>query len=196
MIPANYGSDYKVKQQADGSHKYEFVPGPIVNYGNGNDYKYSAIRKWLNGSKEQFRDAESVNIGVSYAYMGSTGDQEYADFDANSLVAYYIGNQQLKEPLFILSVDEAVKYKDSLWKFDGSEEDNPETQYTPFSKGYWLRSPMGNAQNYDTGYVYVVDLVNGSIHPASIKPLESTGNDELDVTTTYGIRPAFIMKQD
>lgn len=196
VIPANYGSDYKVKQQADGSHKYEFVPGPIVNYGNGNDYKYSAIRKWLNGSKEQFRDAESVNIGVSYAYMGSTGDQEYADFDANSLVAYYIGNQQLKEPLFILSVDEAVKYKDSLWKFDGSEEDNPETQYTPFSKGYWLRSPMGNAQNYDTGYVYVVDLVNGSIHPASIKPLESTGNDELDVTTTYGIRPAFIMKQD
>ena len=69
-------------------------------------------------------------------------------------------------------------------------------QYTPFSKGYWLRSPMGNAQSYDTGYVYVVDLVNGSIHPASIKPLESTGNDELDVTTTYGIRPAFIMKQD
>lgn len=89
-----------------------------------------------------------------------------------------------------------MKYKNSLWKFDGSEEDNPETQYTPFSKGYWLRSPMGNAQSYDTGYVYVVDLVNGSIHPASIKPLESTGNDELDVTTTYGIRPAFIMKQD
>ena len=137
-----------------------------------------------------------MNIGVSYAYMGSTGDREYADFDANSLTSYYIGNQQLKDPLFILSVDEAVKYKDSLWEFDGSEEGNPETQYTPFSKGYWLRNPMGNAQNHDTGYAYVVDLVNGSIHPASIKPLETTGNDELDVTTTYGIRPAFITKQD
>ena len=103
---------------------------------------------------------------------------------------------ELKEKLFILSVDEAVKYRQELWKFDGSEEENPQSQYTPFSKGYWLRSPMGTNRNSDTGYAYVVDLVNGNIHPAAIKPTDGTENEGFNVTTTYGIRPAFVMKQD
>lgn len=89
-----------------------------------------------------------------------------------------------------------MKYKDHLWKFDGSEEENPESQYAAFSKGYWLRSPAGDRENYDTGYAYVVDLVNGNIHPSFIKPEKETGDEELDVTTTYGLRPAFTMPQD
>lgn len=196
VIPADYGSDYQIKQQEDGSHKYEFVPGPIVNFGNSNDYKYSAVYKWLGQSKTHFDDAETVSIGNSYAYMGNTGILEYSSFDENRLNSYYIGNQQMKEKLFILSVDEAVKYRQELWKFDGSEEENPQSQYTPFSKGYWLRSPMGTNRNSDTGYAYVVDLVNGNIHPAAIKPTDGTENEGFNVTTTYGIRPAFVMKQD
>lgn len=196
VIPADYGSDYKVEQQPDGSHKYVFLPGPVVNFGTSNDYKYSAVRKWLRDSIDSFYNTEPISIGNDYAFMGKTEDREYSEFDANSLKSYYIGNQQMKDQLFILSVDEAVKYKEWLWKFDGSEEDNPESQYTAFSKGYWLRTPMGNAKDYDTDCVYVVDLVNGSIHPAFIRPQEQSGNDELDVTTTYGIRPAFTMPQD
>ena len=196
VIPANYGSDYKVKQQADGSHKYEFVPGPIVNFGESNDYKYSKVRSWLKKSKDSSFDTEPISIGVDYAFMGNTAEKEYSAFDANSISSYYIGDQQLKEQMFVLSVDEAVKYKDYLWKFEGSSEDNPDSQYSAFSKGYWLRSPMGNSEDYDTGYAYVVDLVNGNIHPSAISPQEKTGNDELDVTTTYGVRPAFTMPQD
>ena len=139
---------------------------------------------------------EPTSIGVDKAFMGSTAEKEYSSFDANSLKSYYIGNQQLKERLFILSVDEAMKYKEYLWKFDGSEEENPDTQYSAFSKGYWLRNPMGDSGNYDTGYAYVVDIVNGNIHPAAVKPLAETGNEELDTTTPYGIRLAFTMPQD
>ena len=65
-----------------------------------------------------------------------------------------------------------------------------------FAKGYWLRNPMGDSGNYDTGYAYVVDIVNGNIHPAAVKPLAETGNEELDTTTPYGIRLAFTMPQD
>ena len=195
VIPADYGSDYKVKQFADGSHKYVFQAGPIVNFGKSNDYKYSAIRKWLDQSADQIFQPNKTSIGVDYAYMGKTAVQEFSQFDSNDLKSYYIGSQKMTQSLFILSVDEAVKYRDYLWKFDGSEEDNPESQYSAFSKGYWLRSPMGNSANYDTDSVYVVDLVNGNIHPAAIQP-EVVGNDELDVTTTYGVRPAFTMPQD
>lgn len=195
VIPANYGSDYEVKQLSDGSHKYVFKAGPVVNFGKSNDYKYSAIKKWLDQSGNQMAFVNKTGIGVDYAYMGKTAEQEFSGFDENNLKPHYIGNQKMTEPLFILSVDEAVKYREYLWKFDGSEEENPNSQYSAFSKGYWLRSPMGDSRNYDTDYVYVVDLVNGNIHPASIRP-EKTGNDELDVTTTYGIRPAFTMPQD
>lgn len=196
LIPANYESDYKVKAMEDGSHQYVFIPGPIVNFGNENDYKYSNIRTWLGSLKESLYNMEPTSIGVDKAFMGSTAEKEYSSFDANSLKSYYIGNQQLKERLFILSVDEAMKYKEYLWKFDGSEEENPDTQYSAFSKGYWLRNPMGDSGNYDTGYAYVVDIVNGNIHPAAVKPLAETGNEELDTTTPYGIRLAFTMPQD
>lgn len=194
VIPANYRSNYKQKVQGDGSHRYVFVPGPIVNFGESNDYKYSNFRKWL--GKSDVYNMEPISIGVNYAFTGSSVKGEYSSLRTNGIQSHYIGDQQLKDRFFILSVDEALKYKDNLWKFDGSEEENPESQYAAFSKGYWLRSPAGDRENYDTGYAYVVDLVNGNIHPSFIKPEKETGDEELDVTTTYGLRPAFTMPQD
>ena len=194
IIPANYGSTYQIQQMEDGSHQYVFVPGPIVNFGSSNDYKYSKIRKWL-GANEIF-NTEPISIGIDYAFIGKTAEKSYADFNGNTLKSSYIGSQKLNEQLFILSVDEAVRYKDVLWKFEGSEVDNPDTQYAAFSKGYWLRSPMGTSENYDTGYVYVVDIVDGNIHAELTRPCEETGNDELNITAVYGIRPAFTMPQN
>ena len=99
--------------------------------------------------------------------------------------------------MFSLSVDEALKYKDYLWKFNGSDAENPESQYGSFSKAYWLRNPMGMSSEYnETKQVYVVDLVNGNIHPNVVKPEIDTEDEELKVTSTVGVRPAFVMPQD
>lgn len=197
VIPANIGSGYEYEEQLDGSYEYMFKAGPIVNFGDYNDYKYSNVRKWLEKSTSNFYNTENISIGVDYAYMGSTGELRYSDLNEDGLKAYYIGNQKLTGKLFILSIDEALKYKDYLWKFNGSDEENPESQYGSYSKAYWLRNPMGTAIEYiQTKQVYVVDLVNGNIHPNAIKP-DATGDDaELDVTGTVGVRPAFAMPQD
>ncbi len=196
VIPASWGSKYEYRRLEDGTYGYVFIPGPVVNFGQTNDYKYSNIRNWLRQSEQNFYNTEPINIGVSYAYTGSTEENQFSQLTEEGLSVNYIGNQRMADKLFILSVDEALKYKNWLWKFDGSDEDNPESQYGAFSKGYWLRNPMGTSRNYDTGMVYMVDLVNGNIHFAGVRPADGTGDVEIDVTCTTGIRPAFTMPQD
>lgn len=197
VIAADTGSEYEYEEQLDGTMDYVFYPGPIVNFGNSNDYKYSKIQKWLNSSSEDFYNCETINIGVDYAYMGATNELRYSELDEDQLKPYYIGNQKLTGKLFSLSVDEALKYKDYLWKFEGSDTENPESQYGTFSKAYWLRNPMGMTNEYnETKQVYVVDLVNGNIHPNTIKPETDIVDEELKVTSTVGVRPAFVMPQE
>lgn len=208
VIPANYGSRYKFETPDDREHGYVYEPGPIVNFGASCDYKYSAVRRWLKSAEPGMDDAEPVNIGVSRAYTGSTPEGKYSSF-SGGLAGSYIGSQKMTDQLFILSVDEAFKYRDWLWRFDGAKEENPESQYGPFSKGYWLRSPAGDCGKLDTGLVYIVDLVNGNIHPAPTVPAkQDTKNNtnltrdrkdaediEVQVTGTTGVRPAFVLPQ-
>lgn len=196
VIPADYGSDYRLKQGENGAYEYEFCPGPVVNFGTDSDYKYSSINEWLGEQEKEIWGLEPVDIGVDRAYMGSSPEGRFSDFEENSLRASYIGDQKLTAGLFILSVDEAVAYRDELWRFEGSREENPQSQYSAFSKGYWLRSPMAGGGGFDRETVYAVDLLGGNIHPAPVRPEGGTGNGELDVTSVYGIRPAFAMAQD
>lgn len=196
VIPSNYGSEYELKEQEDGSHRYEFCPGPIVNFGESSDYKYSKIREWLEKAGENIYLAEQVQIGTDTAFTGETPEGEYSSFDANSLNSHYMGDQSLYGTLFLLSVEEAVKYRNFLWSFEGEQKENPETQLSSFSKGYWLRSPMGAGDGQDTGYVYGVDLERGMIRPERICPEGGSKDEELDVTSPFGIRPAFVMPQD
>lgn len=196
VIPANTGSEYVYEEQLDGSMDYTFKPGPIVNFGNSNDYKYSKVQKWLAQSGDDYYDTEDISIGVDKAYMGATEELRYEDLDEDALLPYYIGHQKLTGRLFILSVDEALKYRDYLWRFEGSDTNNPDTQYGAFSKAYWLRNPMGTTAEYnETNQVYVVDLVNGNIHPNAIKPDTDSTDEELKVTGTVGVRPAFVLPQ-
>ena len=48
----------------------------------------------------------------------------------------------MEDQMFILSMEEAVKYRDVLWKFNGSSQNNPQSQYSAYSKGYYLRTPQ------------------------------------------------------
>ena len=197
VIPSNTGSGYSYEEQLDGTFDYVFQAGPIVNFGSYNDYKYSNIRKWLEKYRNNFSGAEEINIGVDYAYMGSTAADRFSQLNDDGLQGHYIGNQKLTGSVFILSVDEALKYKDYLWRFNGSDSDNPETQYGAYAKAYWLRNPMGTTTEYSqTKQVYVVDLVNGNIHPQAIQPEGETADDEINVTSTVGVRPAFAMPQN
>ena len=192
VIPADYGSRYELREQEDGSHEYEFCPGPLVNFGQSSDYKHSNIQTWLEQAGDKIYLAKQVQIGTDMAFTGETPKGEYSSFDAVNLSSHPIGAQSLYGKLFLLSVEEAVKYKEFLWTFEGAQEENPETQLSSFSKGYWLRTPMGT----DMGYVYGVDLERGQIRPERIRPTEGTGDAELDATSPFGVRPAFVMPQD
>ena len=196
VIPADYGSRYELREQEDGSHKYEFCPGPLVNFGQSSDYKHSNIQTWLEQAGDKIYLAKQVQIGTDMAFTGETPKGEYSSFDAVNLSSHPIGAQSLYGKLFLLSVEEAVKYKEFLWTFEGSQEENPETQLSSFSKGYWLRTPMGTGDGADMGYVYGVDLEQGQIRPERIRPTEGTGDAELDATSPFGVRPAFAMPQD
>lgn len=196
VIPADYGSRYELREQEDGSHKYEFCPGPLVNFGQSSDYKHSNIQTWLEQAGDKIYLAKKVQIGTDMAFTGETPKGEYSSFDAVNLSSHPIGAQSLYGKLFLLSVEEAVKYKEFLWTFEGSQEENPETQLSSFSKGYWLRTPMGTGDGADMGYVYGVDLEQGQIRPERIRPTEGTGDAELDATSPFGVRPAFAMPQD
>ena len=55
---------------------------------------------------------------------------------------------------------------------------------------------MGTAWDHDTDFVYAVDLVNGVIRPVGILPERDTEDEELQVTCTIGVRPAFVMPQE
>lgn len=208
VIPANFGSRYEFETPGDREHDYEYVPGPIVNFGRTSDYKYSAVRSWLKAAESAAEDAEPVNIGVFRAYTGSTAEGVYGGFDGG-LTGSYIGSQKMADRLFILSVDEAFRYREWLWRFEGADEDNPESQLGPFCKGYWLRSPVGTGENHDTGLVYAVDLVRGNIHPMPAVPVKQGDTEaadpaeykkdaedvEVQVTGTTGVRPAFVLPQ-
>lgn len=196
VIPANYGSDYRLEQGEQGDYEYVFDPGPLVNFGPDSDYKYSSIHAWLCGQEKGIWGLEPVDAGVDFAYTGSSPVGKFSDFKETSLKAAYIGDQRLTAGLFILSVDEAVAYRDELWRFEGALKENPQSQYSAFSKGYWLRNPMGDISGADRETVYAVDLIEGNIRPAPVRPPGGTGNKELDVTSVYGIRPAFAMAQD
>ncbi len=196
VIPADFGSSYSYERLEDGSYGYVFCPGPIVNFGESNDYKYSNIRKWLQKTEENFPYAKDIDIGTSVAYAGSTDLNMYSQFQESDLKGSPIGNQKLTGKLFVLSVDEAFKYRDWLWRFNGSEEENPQSQTGTFSNGYWLRNPMGTSWEYDSDFVYAVDLANGTIRPMGILPEGETEDEELGVTCPVGVRPAFVMPQE
>jgi hypothetical protein len=156
-----------------------------LTFGSNNNYKYSYIRTWLNDNADDLFGAEATLIGTNVAYQGATGDGSYEQFNENELIALEKPFQLLEDEIFILSVEEAIQYREYLWRFGGSEENNQETQYSAYSRGYYLRTPQYKGEDgfeYGPG-IYVVDF-SGSIHPVSVS---STDN--------IGIRPVIAIRQ-
>lgn len=210
VIPADWGSSYEYGKQDDGSYGYTFRPGPIVHFGDSNDYKYSKIRQWLKSQEEGVGGALWVHIGVEQSYTGQTETGGYSQLQEKNLHSYHIGSQQMTDRLFILSVEEALRYKEYLWNFGGMPEsgrkENPESQTGAFSKGYWLRSPEGEGDASLGSKVYIVDLTDGTIRPEKSRPNEETDDSEEEhllsrqkeewmITSSIGVRPALALPQ-
>lgn len=146
-------------------------------FGTDNNYKYSFVRKWLEDHAGEDQFIHSSYIGITRAYEGATEKGAYDQFHQNSLTGYDQQFQLMEDKLFCLSVEEAVKYREYLWRFSGSKENNPRSQLSAYSKGYYLRSPQKGKG------IYMVDLTDGSIHPAEVGD------------TSIGIRPAMTILQ-
>lgn len=201
VIPADFGSRYELDTETI-PHEYVFYPGPVVNFGETGEYKTSKIRQWLKAAEGAgFADAEPIHIGVDRFCTGKTEEGEYEQLLPEAVQTSYVGSQKMTDRLFILSVDEALRYRNWLWRFHGSKKRNPETQISGFCKGYWLRTALGNGRKKqgepEPEYAYIVDLERGNIRPERVRPEadpEET-DEELLVTGTAGVRPVFVLPQ-
>ena len=155
-----------------------------LNFGDNNNYKYSKIRDWLLDNADSDFVHETY-IGITKSYIGTTWKGTYEQFGEGSIMGAKDMFQLLQDRVFILSVEEAIKYRNYLWKFNGSEINNPESQISAYSKGFYLRTPQDGGLDdfwYGEG-IYAVSLVDGNIQPVDVKE------------TSIGIRPAMALPQ-
>ena len=160
------------------------------SFGENNNYKTSFARNWL---KEQSAGAEfqmePVSVGVCSAYTGSTETKSYEQLEESALKRHEIPYQWMTDRVFLLSLEEALRYREVLWSFGTGMKEGagPESQISAYSQGYYLRTPYfteaEDGSYTDGSRIYGVDLVNGNIHPVE------AGNE------TYGLRPAFALPQ-
>ncbi|WP_125143575.1 hypothetical protein [Clostridium transplantifaecale] len=159
-----------------------------LKFGADNNYKTSDVKRWLDqNSLNSSFNLEPVSIGVSTAYTGSTAAGTREQIEDSRLVRHPIGYQFMQGRLFCLSMEEALKYREALWRF-GTFQGGPESQISPYSQGYYLRTPFhreGDDGDFCYGEdIYTVDLVKGNIHTVKTS------------SETYGIRPAFTLPQE
>jgi len=156
-----------------------------LNFGDNNNYKYSKIREWLQNNASDSLFLHDTYIGITRSYIGSTGKNTYEQLNESSLMGFERLYQSMENKIFILSVEEALKYRDYLWTFDGSETNNPDSQISAYSKGYYLRTPQDGGLIdfwYGDG-IYTVSLTDGNIKPVNVSE------------TSIGIRPAMTIPQ-
>lgn len=189
VIPADMGAEYVYEEQENGHYDYVYNPGPIADFGDTGSYKHSRIRQWLDSVADENWGLAQVDLGVGSSYTGQTEEGAFEQLEEGALHPQTLGYQSLTGKLFVLSVEEAVRYRQYLWRFGvlPNEDENPETQTGAFSKGYWLRTPYGK-DSQGIPSVYVVDLVHGVIRPQQV----SAGDSQ---TMSIGVRPAFALPQ-
>nr|WP_314461166.1 DUF6273 domain-containing protein [uncultured Clostridium sp.] len=156
-----------------------------LNFGDNNNYKYSKTREWLQNNASDPQFLHDAYIGITRSYIGSTGRGTYEQLNDCSLMGFDRLYQSMEDKIFILSMEEALKYRDHLWKFNGSETNNPDSQISAYSKGYYLRTPQ-NSGLVDSWYgdgIYAVSLTDGNIQPVNVSE------------TSIGIRPVMTIPQ-
>lgn len=151
----------------------------LLTFGENNNYKNSYVRHWLQKQGEgELTGEQKVYTGMCSEFEGITKEGSFHQFQGEALRGHPLSFQLMEDSLFLLSVEEAVKYKEWLWRFQGAEENNPETQISSYSRGYYLRTVQ-----YGGKGVYVVDLEQGNLYPAAVD------------NSAMGLRPAMALRQ-
>ena len=149
-------------------------------FGENNNYKKSQARKWLARQAETaVPDASFVYTGVLTAFTGVTEDGGFAQIRLNGLESHLLPYQDCRDRLFLLSLEEAYRYREEIWELEGKG--------SPYSRGFWLRTPayaVDERGNFGYGNrEYIVDLENGCFRQADVSD------------TGIGICPAFCLPQ-
>ena len=110
---------------------------------------------------------------VRYSYSGSTTGYETA---LNRFTKAAVRSGYSTDKLFCLSLEEAVRYQDSLWKLHGADHNNYVNAGTN-TMGYWLRTPVtGGDRAYQVSW-------------------DSRISAEKVSSQSIGFRPAFVAYQ-
>lgn len=152
----------------------------LLFFGKNNNYKRSDIRRWLElESETAVPDAESVSTGAVTAFMGKTGDYDFSQTRMDGLQSVKLPFQDCQDRLFLLSLEEAYRYREFLWDMEGMG--------TMYSRGFWLRTPAYQTDengNFISGNMeYIADLEHGCFRQADVSDTE------------IGICPAFCLPQ-
>lgn len=152
----------------------------IITFGKTSNYKTSDARKWLlESGKASEKDLAFINTGVNSAFSGKTEEGAFMEFSDAELSKMDLPVQVVMDQWFLLSLEEALEYRDILWEVSGKE--------SPYSQGYWLRTPVfmeESSNKFAYGeWEYAVDLIRGCIRPVQV----SDG--------AMGFRPAYCLPQ-
>lgn len=142
---------------------------------NHNNWGASDLRKWLNEELEDTEEIADTVTTVGYTYAGKSSDYLVSDrkFTKRRQIS-----ASVEDKMFCLSLEEALRYANRLWKLNGSESDNFNLAGS-HTMGYWLRTPAARDGNLCYAVTY-----DGRVAP------EQVNNNKI------GIRPVFVAIQE
>ena len=151
----------------------QVIGGDKSVYGtNGNSWSGSELRGWLNSHLDNPTDIADTATTVRYSYSGAASN---LNLSINRFTKTTGTAVAATDRLFCLSLEEAVRYQNILWKLNGSEYDNYGAG--TYTMGYWLRTAVTGGSK-----VYRVS------HDGSI-------SGEITDNKWVGFRPAFVAVQ-
>lgn len=140
-----------------------------------NGWEASELRDWLNEGAEDTRGIADAVTTIHYTYAGKGNSYRLAE---RNFTKRKQPGKDITDKMFCLSLEEALRYGNYLWKLNGSEYDNF-TLAGSHTMGYWLRTPAAK----DGKLCYAVTY-DGRVVPEEVQ------NDQI------GIRPAFVAIQE
>ena len=143
--------------------------------GNHNGWEASDLRGWLQEGLEDSKGIAVAETTTGYTYAGKSSDYMISE---RKFTKRKQPGSKTEDQLFCLSLEEAIRYGNYLWKLEGSGTDNFNLAGS-HAMGYWLRTPAAR----DGKQCYAVTY-DGKVAP------EQVDNNRI------GNRPAFVAVQE
>lgn len=142
---------------------------------NHNGWEASDLRGWLMEGLAASEGIARAETTTGYTYAGKSSDYMISE---RRFTKRRQPGSRTEDTLFCLSLEEALRYGNYLWKLNGSERDNFNLAGS-HAMGYWLRTPAAR----DGKMCYAV-IYDGRVAP------ERVDSDRI------GNRPAFVAVQE